>query len=152
MLTKETGTGRLGFMDPPPPSPSGPDDNSDIRSIECWLYADDTQPPIIKSQLIEESKIPDWFREAPPRSFDDKSPSAGIRVICRNQERSDTAVFKEDNLNTINKFLGIPEDHTYLRPRDCGVFGHYLGNNSRPGSFVPYVYASTNIHMPVGMY
>jgi len=150
-------------MDRAPPSPPGrsertpsaqpdPDDNSDILSIQCWLYADDAQPPIIKSQPIGESKIADWFREAPPRSFDDKPPSAGIRVVCRNQERSDTAVFKEDNLNAINKFLGIPEDRTYLRPRACGVFGHYLGNNYRPGSFVPHVYAPTNIHMPVGMY
>ena len=150
-------------MDRPPPSPPGrsesmpstqpdPDDNSDILSIQCWLYADDTQPPIIKSQPIEETKIPDWFREAPPRSFDDKPPSAGIRVICRNQTISDSVVFKEDNMNAINKSLGIPEDNTYLHPRACGVFGHYLENNYRPSSFVPRVYAPMNIHMPIGIY
>lgn len=131
----------------PPPRPSKPRSSSkndtDNLRIDCWLYGgiQDTEFNF-KCDKINSNDIESWLREPSPRSIsDDKQPSAGLRLICREQKTSVTKPFDKATLQAINNVVGLPASHTYLTIRDAGVCGKYMAKTDQPGElqYMEYV-------------
>ena len=111
--------------------PSQGEETTAIHVIECWIYGG-CQPPMTGCEEIGESSIERWLRQPGPIEYK-PAPTAGLRLLCRQQETSGTLPFKTDTLDTINEILGLTEAHSYLNTRGAGVCGHYLENSNQPG-------------------
>ena len=108
------------------------EESAPIHAIQCWMY-DGSQPPDTGCDEISESNIESWFRQPCLRSSDNKPASAGLRLLCRQQQTSWTLPFETSTFGKINKVLGLPKEHAYLNIYGAGVCGHYLENPNQPG-------------------
>ena len=112
--------------------PSQCEEKTAIHAIQCWVYGG-CQSPITGCDEIGESDIESWLRQPGRRYHDNEPASAGLRLLCRQQQTSWTSPFKIDTLEMINRVLGLTEAHAYLNTRGAGVCGHYLENPNQPG-------------------
>ena len=127
---RESKTRRLKYSVLPPQC----EEKTAIHAIQCWIF-DGYQPPDTRCGEISESDVKSWFCRSHrgPRSDKNKPASAGLVLLCRQQQTSGTSPFKTDTLGMINETLGLPKAYAYLNTRGAGVSGHYLEIPNEPG-------------------
>jgi hypothetical protein len=104
-------------------------------ALEHWIYDNiHSVHSSFKEWNINNSDIVGWFMgPAPLSSLDRNPPSAGIRLICREQEMSTANAFDDDEtLRDIHAAMGIPFTHSYLMTHGSGQCGKYMVGPHQP--------------------
>lgn len=123
-------------MDLMPPRRSFPE--ALTQRVECWVYGEGSgggaaQKSSSESGEIGRRDIAHWLGEPPRKSLvDNKTPVAGLRLICHRQVVSIERPFDEPTFRAIHAALGLPERHEYLTALNAGACGKYVGAAENP--------------------
>jgi hypothetical protein len=105
-------------------------------TIECALF-DGNETPKVEYGLIDEGDVAGWLQKT-PFWRDQKPPaSSALRLACKRHQRADETPFED--LQEINKSLGLSASHAYLDQHDAGLCGQALTETGQPGA-VPCVH------------
>ncbi|KAI0384083.1 hypothetical protein F5Y04DRAFT_235340 [Hypomontagnella monticulosa] len=107
------------------------DSGTEIQSIECWVY-ESLQRVQFEHDAIRKEAIAGWLVEPPPKSYDEKAPVAGLRLICREQKMAMEMPFDDATLKEIHSVLGIPQSYSFLTTRNTGACGRYFAAGENP--------------------
>jgi hypothetical protein len=111
------------------------------QRVECWVYKEGgrgevAQESVSESGAIAREDIARWLGEPPRKSLvDNKTPVAGLRLICRRQHVSMERPFDESTLRGIHAALGLAEGHNYLTTLKAGACGKYAAVAGNPSEF-----------------
>jgi len=123
---------------PPVAAPSQKAGVTKLRKIECWVF-NGVQPTTASAGgTFTKEDITDWLKGPGPTLAGGVRPTAGLRLICREQEDSMKWPFEKATFDAIQNVLGLPKTYSYLTMPKSGGCGTCLEIAGQPSENPSY--------------